>query len=43
MLPLPAKVRKGVPRFIVLRINETSRVKQRLMAMLLGDYPCQKE
>lgn len=27
----------------VLRINEVSRVKQRRMAMLLGEYPCTKE
>lgn len=28
---------------IVLRINEISRITQRRVAMLLGEYPCEKE
>lgn len=34
---------EGRATVTVLRINESSRVKQRRMAMLLGEYPCQKE
>jgi hypothetical protein len=34
---------EGRATVIVLRINESSRVKQRRMALLLGEYPCTKE
>jgi hypothetical protein len=33
----------GRATLVVLRINEDSRVKQRRMAMLLGEYPCERE
>jgi hypothetical protein len=33
----------GRATIIVLLINEESRVKQRRMAMLLGEYPCERE
>lgn len=34
---------EGRATIIVLNINEESRVKHRQMAMVLGDYPCQKD
>jgi hypothetical protein len=33
----------GRATLVVLRINEESRVKQRWMAMFLGEYPCERE
>ncbi|MCC6617261.1 MAG: HNH endonuclease [Anaerolineae bacterium] len=33
---------EGRATIIVLRINEASRVKQRRIAMVLGEYPCEK-
>jgi hypothetical protein len=33
---------EGRATVMVLRINEASRVKHRRMAMMLGEYPCQK-
>ncbi len=33
---------EGRTTIIVLRINEVSRVKQRRIAMSLGEYPCKK-
>jgi hypothetical protein len=32
----------GRATIVVLRINEASRVKQRQVAMLLGEYPCER-
>ena len=34
---------EGRATIIVMRINETSRVKQRRMSMSLGEYPCKKD
>ncbi len=34
---------EGRATIVVLRINEENRVKQRRTAMILGEYPCQKE